>query len=78
MLERSFAGDREDGFLDALLLGGVPPGAIYCEVVRQVLVLGGLAALLAGLWVVLLDVPLTTRPAVSRWWPFRQSSGSQQ
>ena len=62
-LERSFAADREDGFLDGLRLGGVPTSALfYSKLAVNALVFGLLGGLLAVLWVVLLDLPLMARP----------------
>lgn len=62
-LEHSFATEREDGFLDSLLMAPVPLVTVYlAKLAVNVIVLGGLACLLIALWVVLLEVPLLDRP----------------
>lgn len=62
-MERCFAPDREEGFLDGLFLVPIRPSTIYfAKLVVNAVVLSGLACVLVPLWIGLLDVPMLERP----------------
>jgi heme exporter protein B len=63
-LERTFAGEREDGCLRGLLLYPVPPGTVYlAKLVVNFVALSSLEIVLVPLFVVFADVPLVRHAA---------------